>query len=582
MKIKFFNLKFKKNHYLVMFFLSSFLASSQYDFLMNSNKGLKKDKYEVYLKKIYAFNNESLITKECERIKNFAIKNNVIELELELDFEILKRKILNNKNNFRKHSSFIIRELNCLITKAHKNDFFDLKARIILMKSKMYWLELKNYELAFETYYILDKELTNSKSIDINSRAICFQAIASAHSFFNDYPKALYYYKKAISTKETEIKKVILNKINTNIGNCYCDLKKLDSAEYYYKKLIKDNADDELWIGYAKGGLGYVYYLSKNYERALPLLEENAKITLKFNDILNSSDAFIMTAEIFTINGGYAEAKKNLVQAEKLLNVANDDDSGLKEIRTKDLYLAYSNYYRKVDNKSLALVYLDSSSIIKGKINDKYNRLILARSEQKNILQKNRLNTQILLFKQRQSTNKLYLFLIVLFFLMIIVCVIYINQKRHYKKINQIQELKLDIVNKEKENAIESLNNFANKLIKQNEILELFEYNNSEKNDIVQQIKKKAILTHEDWEEFQIKFEKVHFGFLSQIKNNYKDLTPSEIRYLALTKLKFSSREMSTILGISESSVRVTLHRVIKKLGVKDKRSLEDIIENIN
>ena len=582
MKIKFFNLKFKKNHYLVMFFLSSFFASSQYDFLINSNKELKKDKYEVYLKKLDTFKNESLITKECERIKNFAIKNNAIELELELDFEILRRKISNNKNNFRKRTSFIIRNLDLLTRKANENNFFDLKARIILMKSKIYWLELKNYELAFETYYILEKELTNSKSIDVNNRVRCFNAIASAHLFFNDYHKALYYYKKAISTKKTRIEKVALNRINANIASCYCDLKKLDSAEYYCKKLIKDNYGDELWNGYAKGSLGYVYYLSKNYKSALPLLEENVEIILKFNDLLNSSDFFIVIAEIFTVNGDYVKAKKNLVQAEKLLNIVNDDDSGLKEIRTKDLYLAYSNYYRKVDNKNLALVYLDSSSIIKEKIDKKYNRLILARSEQKNILQKNRLNTQILLFKQRQSTNKLYLLLIVLFFLMIIICVIYINQKRHYSKVNQIQKLKLDIANQEKENAIESLNNFAEKLIKQNEILELLEYNTSEKNSIVQQIKKKAILTYEDWEEFQIKFEKVHFGFLSQIKNNYKDLTPSEIRYLALTKLKFSSREMSTILGISESSVRVTLHRVIKKLDVKDKRSLENLIENIN
>lgn len=581
MKIKFFNLKLKKNHYLVMFFLSSFLASSQYDFLMNSNKELKKDKYEVYLKKLNASNNESLITKECERLKNFAISEKVIELELEIDFEILKRKILINKNNFRKHTPFIIRELNSLITKAHKNDFFDLKARIILMKSKIYWLELKNYELAFETYYILDKELTNSKSIDVNTRAICYQAIASAYVFFNDYKKAVHYYKKAISTRETGIRKVILNKINTNIGACYCELKKLDSAEYYCKKLIKDNVNDELWTGYAKGSLGNVYYLSKNYKSALPLLQESAKITLKFNDILNSSASFLSLAEIFTINGDFVAAKKNLVQTEKLLKNVNDE-SGLKEIIIKDLHLAYSNYYRKVDDKSLALVYLDSSLTIKEKLDEKYNRLILARSEQKNILQKNRLTIQILKFKQQQKTNKLYLFLVVLVFLTIILSVIYINQKRHYKKINQIQELKLDLVNKEKENAIESLNNFANKLIKQNEILEFLEYNTSEKNEIVQQIKKKAILTPDDWEEFQIKFEKVHFGFLSQIKNNYKDLTPSEIRYLALTKLKFSTKEMSTVLGISESSVRVTLHRVTKKLDVKDKRSLENIVENIN
>ncbi|MBC5834669.1 hypothetical protein G6N05_09380 [Flavobacterium sp. F372] len=580
--------KFNSKHtfvYFIFFFLLNFsFGFSQYQFLLTEKNIVNKIKFEALIKKLNTSKDKSLFKNECYKIKKFAINKNVKELELEIDFELLKNKMLieikNNKNNYKKNTPPIIKQLDLLIKKANDYNLFDLKARVILIKSKIYWLILKNYELAFETYFDLEKELSSSNLIDCNNKAVCYQAIASAHFFFKDYKKAIHYYKKAIPNSRKNIKKSIVNKIIINLSYSYCDIRKIDSATYYLEKILNEDNGDE-WNGIANGNLGYVYYLKKDYNSAHKLISESIEMSLKYKDNIGASSSLVDLSNVLIEQGDVLNAKKKLQEAERILKTV-EDDTGMKEVLMKDLYFSYSNCYRRLKNNNLALIYLDSNLIARDKLNIQYNNLILTRSEQKNSLHKNRIKEQVLKQQHLEQNFKLYFILICLIFISIILISSYFYQRRNYKKEKHIHELKLDFLSKEKEIALKNLNNFTEKLIEQNKIIELLENQSSEKNTIVNEIKKKAILTLEDWEEFQIKFEKVHSSFLSSLKNSYIDLTPSEIRYLALMKLGLTTKQMSTILGISESSVRVTLHRVCKKTQVFNKKDLEKLVKDFN
>src|SRR5699024_5481844 len=85
---------------------------------------------------------------------------------------------------------------------------------------------------------------------------------------------------------------------------------------------------------------------------------------------------------------------------------------------------------------------------------------------------------------------------------------------------------------------------------------------------VLQEIENSTLLTDKDWIEFKRLFEQVHPGYIRRLKEAHPGLTASQIRYMVLTKLKFSRKEMAAILGISPESLRVTWYRIRKKLDL--------------
>ena len=90
-----------------------------------------------------------------------------------------------------------------------------------------------------------------------------------------------------------------------------------------------------------------------------------------------------------------------------------------------------------------------------------------------------------------------------------------------------------------------------------------------------------SLLTNEQWEEFRKLFDKVHKGFLSNLKRKLPDLSQTDIRFIALTKLKLSSREMASMLGVSPSTIRIYKFRLRKKLGLAKEGDIEDLINKL-
>lgn len=90
-----------------------------------------------------------------------------------------------------------------------------------------------------------------------------------------------------------------------------------------------------------------------------------------------------------------------------------------------------------------------------------------------------------------------------------------------------------------------------------------------------------AILTPDDWVEFQERVELAYPNFQQQLKERYPQLSTSEIRILLLAKIGIKSAvESATILGISQESVKKTRFRLRKKINMPE-APLEDILANI-
>lgn len=84
-----------------------------------------------------------------------------------------------------------------------------------------------------------------------------------------------------------------------------------------------------------------------------------------------------------------------------------------------------------------------------------------------------------------------------------------------------------------------------------------------------------------EWKEFKVVFEQVHEDFFEKLKANHSDLTSSETRLCALLKLNLSSKDIATIMGISQDSLRIARYRLRKKLALPKGSNLISFIMNI-
>lgn len=80
----------------------------------------------------------------------------------------------------------------------------------------------------------------------------------------------------------------------------------------------------------------------------------------------------------------------------------------------------------------------------------------------------------------------------------------------------------------------------------------------------------------EEWEQFAIHFDSVHSNFLKKLKDQFPDLTVSDLKMAAYLRLNLSSKEIAQLLNISIRGVETSRYRLRKKLGLANEDNLFD------
>jgi DNA-binding CsgD family transcriptional regulator len=70
----------------------------------------------------------------------------------------------------------------------------------------------------------------------------------------------------------------------------------------------------------------------------------------------------------------------------------------------------------------------------------------------------------------------------------------------------------------------------------------------------------------------------VHKGFNSTAIKKYPEITPNEIRLMALIRMSLSTKEIANILNISVPGVKKARQRLRKKMNLPSEESLENAI----
>lgn len=466
-------------------------------------------------------------------------------------------------------TSFIIKNLDSLNTIAQKEDRHWLSARIESLEAFIYFEKGYNYELAFLHYHKLDDLLQRLTVAYFPEKQACYYQMSDAYYFFADYNNAIKYGKEALKfTPEARYAKYIVQTAN-NIGLNFQKLQLYDSANYYFQLAYDSELDytgsKRAWYGITRGNIGYSYFMQKKYAEAKPLLATDVAIAKENKDWGLAVSSLVPLGAIALSEGQTDSAAIYLNEALAYARISG------QYYRYEKLYPQLAQLAYKQGNTALAMAYTDSAFTVKDSLARKFNQLQMTRALQKADFEKYLTSLQKIKNEKQQKVAQRNLLIAGLMLLLILSLWAQREQRRKVK--DKQAALKA---------AEQQLHYFHEKIAGNNKLIESLRTQvNGVSESAIAQLQQSTILTEDQWQAFRSAFEKLNPGFLSRLREKMPELSPAEIRFVVLTKLQFSNKEMAATLGVGPEAIRQYRSRLRKKLSLGLDSSIEDIVSRI-
>lgn len=507
--------------------------------------------------------------------------------ELEYGFRLLKYKQRRDTRGFHMDSA-LEQELTTLINEIDREDYVFLKIFAMDILSDYYW-NLKEYgpsiELELQAYNLFRDIPTGIYPGKFGN----LYDLAGKFYHFRDYDNAkklLLEASKLQPRHDFPSYVVVLNLL----GMCYRHQGIYDSAEYYFKEAYKEAADGDVYQGIASGNLGITYYHQQRYEEAIPLLEKDIEYCMKLNETSNATISMAILSDIYLRK---KETEKALALANRAHDLIKKEGFWNNYLILDAIYPVLAKIHAARGDHALAYAYADSSLRARENLTKQKSALILAGAQNVVAAQQHMTELQQLENQKRlevQMRNSLLVGII----LLATVALLVINRRKiMYRRRQEKLELEKSLLDADLANAEIQLAQFTKSILEKNELIEKFtaglegapSFNNGTGADLrtenLMQLQASTILTDEQWEDFRKLFEKVHGGYLERLKQKISGLSPAETRFLALSKLRLSNKEMAGMLGIGTDAVRMSKHRLRKRLNLPDEATIEELVETL-
>jgi len=235
---------------------------------------------------------------------------------------------------------------------------------------------LENYVAAYKIYSKFSPDQFPAKQEYIAS-------LGGMYYRYEDFDNALKYLREAIATKGTKRGNMYLTLSNT-IGMSFRRTKQYDSAIWYFRHVYDSASKAEnqysTWAHIAGGNIGITYFLQGKYDEAIPLLDEDIKVSLASNQIKNAAGSMSTRAAIYYYKGDYNNAEKILLQALRLCESKPFWPSyGLGV----ELYGWLYKVYAAKNDMRKAYLYADSTILAKDSLAAMQNTINLAKANEK-------------------------------------------------------------------------------------------------------------------------------------------------------------------------------------------------------
>jgi len=439
------------------------------------------------------------------------------------------------------------------------------------------------YELAFNYYYFQEYE-----------RAIPLLRKAAAHAPFSANLNIQTYNTMALAYAQLGIRDSVDRA--ENIGRAERNYLKSQRLATLYR--------DSVWIGITAGNLAALYRNQQRWTDALRAFQLDYRLGIKFggNRYYPTSGA-LGVATAFINLGQLDSCRYYLEQSQKLyrLNLAMPDFARNlgDEHYLRQYYEVMRQYCQGVDNPRLANRYADSLLLITARITTRTNARQLLLAEQKLLIQK--YESEVAVVHAEKDSQQTLFWLIALGLTALAGLLFRLLQlsglhRRQEREIEATKEKSLRLekqtVEDELQQAQDDLIGFVENLHNKNALIDTLTTQlgdfgpvfpkslDTPLNDARQKLIDSSLLTKDDWDEFQRRFERVHPSFFWQLRTQFPDITPAEERLLALSKLCLGTSQMARMLGISPTSVHKTKYRLRKKHGIAAGSPLSNLLNS--
>ena len=364
---------------------------------------------------------------------------------------------------------------------------------------------------------------------------------------------------------------------HTEIGYAYLGLDNIDKGIEHFKKSL------EISISSGRKGFEAICYhnlgLANRKKGNLDLAEQFLKKSIDLGKTTANNSVSSLN-ELGSLSLEKNEPLESIKHHTEAIQLA---DSIKSLVELKDGYKGRSMAYEKNGQYQKALEDKKQFIVLNDSIfNSTKSQQI---EELRTIYETEKKEQQIALLEQEAKVSKLQKYLLGGGLgLSILVFGFGFYGIRQKLKRNKAEKAKVDaeLAFKKKELTTHALH-----LAKKNEVLESLKQKaetlkkeESSKNGYQQLISTINFDLQDDnnWENFSRYFEEVHKDFNSNVKTKYPQVTPNELRLLALLKMNLSSKEIANILNISQEGIKKARYRLRKKLNIQTEDSLQDLV----
>lgn len=449
---------------------------------------------------------------------------------------------------------------------AEKYHFKTQYARAILIISNCY-RQLNEYkkssELGFEALAIYEK-------LD-DKRGVC-DALAAIGIFYHEQKqneKASDYFSRSLELALKHDYARGISRGYNNLAVLFAVDKNYKKSIEYTKKAVAINIQSGLkqWLGINYNNIAEDYLDLEHFDSAFHYIEKAIEVNKEINNLFNLASTYSTLARFYRTTkdeGQFVEAIRTAMEIgyqnnfkDVLLNSSNNLQQYYFESGQTDSAYKY---------KSLQYMYSDSL----------FAENSLIRMSQLELLRKLEREEQAQKIRQQRKDFSLILIIILLLAAIVVtsLLVVRFRMKARYARLEE-QKLKDELDYKNKELATNVMS-----LLKKNEMLTDIterlsklekETDNKENRALIHKIAFdiENITQEGIWEEFELRFQKVHSEFYEKLLKRYPDLSPNEQRLCAFLRLNLTTKEISNISGQSQRAIEMTRFRLRKKLRIE-------------
>jgi len=463
---------------------------------------------------------------------------------------------------------------------SHEVGYYTFKIAYYYHGRNAYVLACENYLKAYDIFKNIGFKNVPEASYFLND-------VAEFYYDLGDFETAKRFLLEALDYKPAHRDQV---NITNTIGLIYRNDKEYDNALSYFNKALHlaKAYKDTVWAGIVTGNIGSVYFLEGNYDRALPYIKTDYEQSIKYNQVDNGTIALLRLAAINVEKGNFAAAESQLTTVAGLIK--QPAANYLKQHIT--MYGLWAEVAEKTNRPLLAIDYQKKYAAAKDTLTKRDNVLAVERIKLKWETDKNQARIDQLNAKAKADAVMRDALAGILVLLIIISALLYNRQKMIVKRDQAALLLEKSLAEQERDKARLALVDYIDQLKQQSDLVESFK---AEMDDMqrqtdplflarvsqLEEMMTAHIMTDKAWKEFKKLFDKVHTHFFSAISSRFQNLTDTDLRLLALIKLRLNNAEMAGMLGITVEGVRKSKQRLRKKAGIPEENSLEEVVAAI-